>query len=477
MSVVLPQEFIANMRQLLGAERFAVFADAMHCEPPVSVRLNPFKAPLSGLGLGRTMRGFDAAVPWAPEEGAYLLERPPFTFDPLFHAGAYYVQEASSMFLHHALKAYQTRPATVLDLCAAPGGKSTLLRSLLPNGSLLVANEVMSKRVGTLLQNVVKWGHADVVITNSRAQDFAALPHFFDLILADVPCSGEGMFRKDGQAVEQWSLENVRLCSSRQREIVRAVWPSLKPGGLMVYSTCTFNTHENEDNVRWIADELGAEVVEVNVDPKWGILGNLPEEIEAKVPIYRFLPGLIRGEGFFLAVLQKGEKTMDSGYSAAVRKKDVRHSTPVPPVCKSWLLNPDEFIYRTYGSSCYAVRAVHIDKVEMLRKAVRVVGAGIKLCEQKGNVVVPSHALAMSLDFNRDSFPEMEVSYDMALTYLCKKTFIANSGTEKGIVTVVYQNLPLGFVKNLGTRVNNLYPLECKIRTSFLTNYKLRTDF
>ena len=257
----LPVDFINRTRDLLGEEQFAAFCEALSKESPVSIRVNRLKTDAVPEGGHR--------VPWC-DTGYYLSSRPAFTFDPLFHAGCYYVQEASSMFLEQVLKQYVHEPVVMLDLCAAPGGKSTLARSVLPEGSLLVANEVMRNRVQVLAENVTKWGHPDTVVLNNDPADFAQLGELFDVILTDVPCSGEGMFRKDPVAVEEWSKENVALCWQRQRRIVSDIWPCLKPGGLLIYSTCTYNREENEDNVAWIAEELGAEMLPVEVQPEWG---------------------------------------------------------------------------------------------------------------------------------------------------------------------------------------------------------------
>ena len=206
------------------------------------------------------------------------------------------------MFVERVLQTYVSNPVVMLDLCAAPGGKSTLSRSALPEGSLLVANEVMRNRSQILAENLIKWGYPDVVVTNNDPADFTTMEHLFDVILTDVPCSGEGMFRKDEVAVEEWSVENVDVCWQRQRRILKDIWPTLKPGGLLIYSTCTFNREENEDNISWIAKELGAEVLPVPVDESWGITGNL---IGEDFPVYRFLPHRTMGEGFFIAVLRK----------------------------------------------------------------------------------------------------------------------------------------------------------------------------
>ena len=260
---------------------------AIRQEPPVSIRLNDGKlkiengkcriVPQAGCITDFQLSTFNLElnqVPWS-SEGFYLDERLTFTFDPLFHAGCYYVQEASSMFVEQVLRQYVTGPVKMLDLCAAPGGKSTHARSVLPEGSLLVANEVIRNRSQILAENLMKWGHPDVVVTNNDPADFAVLPSFFDVILTDVPCSGEGMFRKDPVAVEEWSPENVEICWQRQRRIIGDIWDTLKPGGILIYSTCTFNTKEDEENARWIQQEYGGEPLTVQVQENWNITGDL----------------------------------------------------------------------------------------------------------------------------------------------------------------------------------------------------------
>ena len=243
----LPASFIDHTRALLGEGDYGKLVTSLNSEQPVSIRLNPMKPFAFRFG--------ERAVPWCGS-GFYLQGRPTFTFDPLFHAGCYYVQEASSMFVEQALRRYVGKePVVMLDLCAAPGGKSTHLRSLLPEDSLLVANEVIRNRSQILAENLTKWGHPDVVVSNSDPSDFARLEEFFDVILTDVPCSGEGMFRKDPVAVSEWSPENVEICWQRQRRIISDIWPCLKPGGILIYSTCTYNTKENEDKIRWISVE------------------------------------------------------------------------------------------------------------------------------------------------------------------------------------------------------------------------------
>ncbi len=287
---MFPAEFINGMRESLGPLRADRILSALSREPEVSVRVNPFKFSLGDL---RTHFGALAgdAVPWAPEEGFYLNGRPSFTLDPLFHCGAYYVQEASSMYagslFEQALQHIGRRTGLrVLDLCAAPGGKTTQLLSHLDETSLLVANEVVPARATVLAENVARWGCSNVAVTQSDPSAFPAMRAYFDVVVADAPCSGEGMFRKDERAVAEWSPDTVRLCAARQRRILGDVWPALMPGGFLIYSTCTFNRSEDEDNVDWICSELKGSCLEMR----------------------HFYPGEDRGEGFFAALIRKEDR-------------------------------------------------------------------------------------------------------------------------------------------------------------------------
>jgi len=322
----LPNVFEGRMRRLLGDD-YEAFERALEGAPTVSLRVNPRKA-----ADGREIPVEDR-VPWC-ETGRYLTERPAFTFDPLLHAGAYYVQEAASMFLERAVGRYVTKPVVALDLCAAPGGKSTHLISTLPEGSLLVSNETIRSRSRVLAENMAKWGAPSVVVTQADAKDFGRLTHRFDLIVADMPCSGEGMFRKTPSARAEWSLEAVRLCAARQRRIVHDVWPALRPGGLFIYSTCTFNTEENEDNLRAFADTFGAEVLPVDAPEAWAVGGALT----GTLPICRFWPHRTRGEGFTLAVIRKP----DDGPLRATRLRPTRRqpAAAVPEGMKRGLSAP-----------------------------------------------------------------------------------------------------------------------------------------
>lgn len=468
----LPSAFIERTRSLMGEETFQELEAALKAEAPVSIRVNRAKR-------DREVEG--ERIPWS-SQGVYLSRRPSFTFDPLFHAGCYYVQEASSMFVEQVLRTYVSQPVVMLDLCAAPGGKSTHARSVLPEGSLLVANEVMRNRSQILAENLIKWGDAEVVVTNNDPADFSGLAELFDVILTDVPCSGEGMFRKDTVAVEEWSEDNVQVCWQRQRKILADVWPALKPGGLLIYSTCTYNKEENEENVAWIARELRAEVLVVPVSPEWGITGNL---IGGDFPVYRFLPHKTKGEGFFLAVLRKNLLSCPSERSEAfiaVREGRERvkkgkqkgekgkqsPSIPLPKEAKTWLRQPDEFQFEIKGTKVVAFPKVHLPEYIVLQQTLRIIHAGVAIGEVKGKDLIPDHSLAMSTVLDRNAFPQAELSYEQAIAYLRKEAVVLEEAVTRGYVLLTYQGVPLGFAKNIGNRANNLYPQEWRIRSGYL---------
>ena len=292
----LPIDFTDMARRTMGEERFDCYLKAFETDAPVSIRLNPEKA--------KELTADGERVPWC-RNAYYLPQRPNFTYDPLLHAGCYYVQEAGSMFLDTVMQqGVPDAPVVMIDFCAAPGGKSLLARTALAAGSVLFSNEPMRNRANILAENVEKWGYADHFVTNNFPRDYRRAKMIADVVLCDVPCSGEGMFRKDEATIREWSMQNVEKCARLQREIVADAWSCLADGGLFIYSTCTFNTHEDEENIQWMMDELGAEVLPVKVDAAWNITGSLLDGFSQ--PVYRFIPGISKGEGLFLCVLRKG---------------------------------------------------------------------------------------------------------------------------------------------------------------------------
>lgn len=387
----LPESFVSYTRETMGEELFAAFVSGLGEEAPVSIRVNRAKWD------GDVVHG--ERVPWSAD-GYYLPDRPNFTFDPLLHAGCYYVQEASSMFVERVLGQYVIEPVEMLDMCAAPGGKSLAAIATLPEGSWLMSNEPIRQRASVLAENVSKWGSERMVVVNNYPEQISKSKLKFDVILCDVPCSGEGMFRKDAQAISEWSVQNVEKCRQLQREIVAEAWKCLRPGGLLIYSTCTFNTRENEENVRWIMDEYGAEILPVDIREEWNVVGSLLAEFDG--PVYRFIPGVTRGEGIFMAVMRK------DGEWKAQKKPSL---DKLPPM---------------------------LHRMELTRLS----GEG------------------------KDTAPRVEIDYDTAIAYLRREAIRLPDDSPRGIITLTYRGVDIGQAKNIGNRANNLYPKEWRIKST-----------
>lgn len=421
----LPKEFEEYTRSLMGEELYSKLISGLAATPPVSIRLNPFKVAKDAyLEDEEQLNGLQLTpVPWA-KDGYLLSERPSFTLDPLFHAGAYYVQEASSMLLDFIIRQLVKEPVTMLDLCAAPGGKTTCAMAALPEGSILYSNEPIRTRANILAENVMKFGHPDIIVTNNYAKDYAKAKKTFDVILTDVPCSGEGMFRKDPNAINEWSTSNVDSCWKIQRSIVEDIWQCLKPGGILIYSTCTFNAHEDEENVQWIIDNLGADPIALEgVKEEWNITGAL----KGNLPVYRFIPGKTKGEGLFMAVMRKkGEPTQ--GSTPTILKKE--------------------------------------RKISMKEKGLKVMTHGINPPTQKGKKTIPDISLALSINQKENDYPHVDVDRQTAINYLRREAITLPADTPRGIVTITYKGLGLGFANNIGNRANNLYPQEWRIKTT-----------
>lgn len=451
----LPVDFVNEMRETLPEGDAEKLFAAIRTEPSVSIRLNPFKPIAPDELLARSEISASERVEWSPL-GMYLNERPSFTMNPLFHAGAFYVQEASSMFVEQAIRACVNGPVRVLDLCAAPGGKSTHLRTILPKGSVLVANEINRSRANVLAENLVKWGHPEVVVTNDNPERIGDSSLLFDVILVDAPCSGEGMFRKEPVAVSEWSLDNVRMCAQRQREILRSVWPSLKPGGHLIYSTCTYNRFEDEDNVLWISEELGAEMIPVDIQDSWGITGDVTGQ---NLPVYHFFPHRTRGEGFFLALLRKeGEH-----YQGTSVRNSYKPAAEANGIFREWIGAPDEYVFQECGDVVRVQPSASADFMRQVSSELHTLVGGVEVAVRKGRDWAPSHPIAMSRILRGDAFPSVEVSLQQALAYLHSESIVLTDA-PKGFVLLRYAGVPLGFVKNIGNRANNLYPQQWRIR-------------
>ena len=391
-------------------------------------------------------------VPWT-DYGYYLSERPSFTFDPFFHAGCYYVQEASSMFLEQAIKQRVdlTAPLKVLDLSAAPGGKSTHLQSLLSPGSLLVSNDVIRSRAGILKDNIIKWGSSNVVVTNNDPRDFAKLENYFDVIVVDAPCSGSGLFRRDAEAMEEWSLNNVQLCSQRQQRILADVWPSLKKDGILIYSTCSYSKEEDEDIAQWFTSEFQAEQLSLDLDPAWNII----EENNC----YRFWPDKVKGEGFFLACFRKLDGDVEGGRLSKSKKLQVVDKKE-QLIVDQWI-NKDGLQCWKHLNTVYAWPENLVGDIHYLVDQLKVIYSGRQVGELIRDKLVPDHALAMSRRVN-PAIPLIPVNYDQSIHYLKRKD-ISLDNMEKGWQQVQYDGQVLGWVNVLQNRINNYYPKDLRI--------------
>ena len=452
--MALPKEFINILGEILEADERDRLLNALQTEPQVSIRFNPLIPDAESLALQSLECSADGRVPWAGN-AVYLDHRPQFTLDPLIHMGCYYVQEASSMFLEQAVRKCVSGPVKALDLCAAPGGKSTLLASLLPEGSLLVSNEIQRGRAQILAENMTKWGRTGVMVTCNTPKQIGQSNLMFDLIAVDAPCSGEGMFRKDEGAVTDWSLQNVEMCALRQRQIIEDIWPALKPGGYLIYSTCTFNRHEDEDNVQWIIEQFGAEAIKIDTNPEWNIKASLTQD---NLPVYHFMQHLTRGEGFFLCLLRKPD-----GAFREIPQKPFKADPSVPAECRKWL--NDGYEYYVKGDSIYALPAPLASDMNQVNKELYALIPGIEIAVRKGHDWVPAHALAMSDALNTEAFNKVDITRKQALEYLhCDALRLEDA--PRGIVLLTYKGIPLGFAKNLGNRANNMYPQEWRIRIS-----------
>ncbi len=435
-----------------------LFLRAHHDVPPVSVRLNGGKITDELSFIKKSGMPVREPVPWC-RSGYYLSERPKFTLDPSLHAGAYYVQEASSMFIHHMVNELTSdeKGLAVLDLCAAPGGKSTLL-SALPQVRLVVANEIIRQRVSILYENVVKWGDPRIMISNSDPSQCRQLGGYFDLMLVDAPCSGSGLFRKDAEAISEWSMENVKHCAERQKRILADALPALKEGGILIYSTCSYSSEENEEIMDWLMQHAQLESLAVNVEDEWGIITT---QSSTGATGYRFFPGRVEGEGFFTAAFRVLESSSSSNLQEI---KPVLLSKSEMASLSGWIKTEDPLVYLRAENDVYIIPESIYPDYLVLSKLLNVRKAGIHGGSLAHGKFLPEHELALSFLLSPGA-AQLEVNLEQALAYLRKSPFELKSG-EKGWFVLRYNGLALGLIKHLGNRINNYYPAAWRILMS-----------
>ncbi|MCK9638419.1 MAG: hypothetical protein M0R39_00795 [Prolixibacteraceae bacterium] len=446
--ILLPESFDLRMKTILG-DGFLKFSDSISSAVNHSIRINTKKIE----------KELNLSPVQTCSTGYYLDQRPIFTLDPLFHAGAYYVQESSSMFLEQFIRHAPKKPLRVLDLCAAPGGKSTHLSSLLPSDSLLVSNEVIHSRALVLSENLKKWGNPNVVVTCNDPRDFSRLPGFFDVIVVDAPCSGEGLFRRDPSAIDEWSESNTSICAQRQKRILADVWPALAENGMLVYSTCTYNPAENEENISWLADFAEVEGIELTIPEQWGIVTTEANN----VPCYRFYPHKVPGEGYFTAAIQK--KGSVEGEKRSKEKSALPLASKTEQSVLSNLLQQLPLSLVKFEENFLAFPTNLLQSLDQVKAALRIIHAGVKVGEIKQTSLVPAHDLAVSTIINTSHFPSLDLTLEQSLSFLKRDDFRLDF-QDQGWNLLTYHSHPLGWAKNIGSRFNNGYPKEWRIRMS-----------
>ena len=461
----LPAPLIQSLQNIKGFDEEAFRQVHESGEQVISVRINPNKISNVHPAIGGTIFNSPLEkVPWS-SNGYYLPQRPSFTLDPLFHAGAYYVQEASSMFLEIVLK--QTldlsRPLKVLDLCAAPGGKSTLIQSLISPDSLLVSNELIKARVNVLSENITKWGSANVIVTNNDPADFKRLQNYFDVIVVDAPCSGSGLFRKDPAAVEEWNENNVQFCSQRQQRILADILPSLKEGGILIYSTCSYSEQEDEAIADWLVANCHLSSVNLQLQIDWNIIET--GSVQQNAYGYRFYPDKIKGEGFYIASFQKNLPdnfpVVSGAYQGKLKQQRVKFPAIEIAVLENFLKDANDFIFIRQNEEVIAVPKQFENDLAVMQSALYLKKAGVKLGAVIRNELIPHHELAVSTVID-EKILRVEADLKTALDYL--RRFEINLETsQKGWVLLTYAQLPLGWIKILPHRINNYYPSGWRI--------------
>ena len=435
----LPEKFLEHARQFAGKD-YDAFISSLSNPVQTSIRLNPFKL--------TEQFSTEENLPWS-QHGKFLKDRPSFTLDPLFHAGCYYVQDSSSQFLEKPflqIKNTNRDPLIVLDLCAAPGGKSTHILSMLQKEDILVSNEVISSRNNILRDNIFKWGCSNVIVTQNEPKDFLALKNYFDVIVVDAPCSGEGLFRKDPDAVNEWSEENVNRCSIRQSEILSHAFQSLKPGGFLIYSTCTFEKVENDDKVQMMMDEYN--LIPISMDTNFAGITNTGNG-------FTFFPHLNKGEGFFISLLQK------QGELSTTHKRQERKKEKLSVYAEQFLSDSDEFFTLNKEERTFLIPHIHAGTFRTMAEKLYVRLAGIYLGDVKGNFFIPSAGLSLSNHIRKD-IASVELAKDQAIKFLRGEPIKIDSPI--GWTLARYKGFNLGWMKNLGDRTNNYYPKEWRIR-------------
>jgi 16S rRNA C967 or C1407 C5-methylase (RsmB/RsmF family)/NOL1/NOP2/fmu family ribosome biogenesis protein len=451
--IALPVAFKERMTKQLGAEEAESLFSALDSASPVAVRLNPAKCGEEGVWSD------GEAIAWS-KNGRKLKERPSFTLDTAFHAGAYYVQEAASQFIDYVVAQEELQGKRVLDMCSAPGGKTTIYSTAVGRDGLVVANEYVRQRANVLADNVRKWGMGNVLVTNNAPEHIAQFEGWFDLVAVDAPCSGEGMFRKEEVAREDWSEDAVKMCAARQLSIVREAWQSLKDGGLFIYSTCTFNEDEDEGLLRAFMAEVGDVFVpsqRIEIDESWGVVKG---EVGA-FQTFRFFPHKTDSEGLFVAVARKAEPTPQRTPKARKRVMQEVDKASRKELSR-WLMDAESHSFALVADTIYAYSSEQFKAVQALSEGLTAIYSGVAMGQIFKGKLKPDWALSQYVGVERKATAVVELDEATALDYLRKKD-IAVGDMAEGMNLVTHRGCALGYAKKIGARCNNLYPNSLKI--------------
>lgn len=446
----LPADFLTKMKNLLQ-EDYEAFVESYQAGQSYGLRMNTLK--IAKPDFLHITPFTLTNIPWVEDGYYYKCEERPGKH-PFHEAGLYYIQEPSAMAV---VEVMQPRPGEkVLDLAAAPGGKTTHMAQYMKQEGLLVANEIHPKRAKILSQNVERMGIKNAVVTNETPERLAKrFPAFFDRILVDAPCSGEGMFRKDPDVCEHWSLENVEKCALLQQDILKDAYNMLTPGGQLVYSTCTFSPEENEQVINELIknyQDLSVEQVHVYERFSHGLTDLVDDPAEGLSNTIRIWPHEVNGEGHFVAVLRKADGEKDNRYQPAKILKNKKQLQNYYEFAKETLTETPEGNFILFGDELYIVprEMIHMEKLKVLRP-------GWHLGTNKKNRFEPSHALALSLQ-TEDVKNVWNVSSDAdeIIAYLKGETLHASG--EKGWYLITVDDYSIGWGKLTGQTMKNHYP-------------------
>lgn len=447
-----PKKFLERQQSILGNE-FESFIESLSQAAPTSIRINSNKK------INSIFENLEK-IEWC-KEGFYLKERPVFTADPHFHAGAYYVQEASSMFLSFAFDYFynEKKSLRILDLCAAPGGKSTLILDKIDDASLLISNEVIKPRAQILAENITKWGKLNVMVSNSDPKNFSSIDEYFDIIIIDAPCSGEGLFRKDKKAIDEWNEENLKTCTLRQRRIVQDILPSLKIGGYIFYSTCTFNPTENDENIDFFIQNMPLNVKKIDSDSTWF------EQILKTKNGLQFYPHRTKGEGFYFSCLQKTDEVDNEKSKMKVKFYDNKVLKPEIQILNKYISGTDTMQFWKHNDIVYGTPKAFEQDIKYLESHIFFIKKGIELGKIIQNELIPAHDLALCSDLETN-FPSLELTLNQAQVYLEKNDLsqlLQEQDIANGWNMVKYKNSSLGWIKKIENRFNNYLPKNLRV--------------